>query len=455
MKKIYVDCLSSMLRVALVNNSVLEEIIIDDKADRPRVGDIYAGKIEKILPSGIAFVNVGFKQPVFLQLSDFREKNTAVKCGDDVVVQVLREEVDDKKATVTTEISAAGRYAVVTAGSMGVGVSRKIEDSEKRSMLKQLGEKYKSEGIGLILRTSCADADPRLIEEELAALKEKCVSLKERARYAKAPSVVEKGSSIAEMAVRDLLSPGDEVIINDKEEFEKIAHNLYDCKVSLYEGKIPMFSNFFLEGQIEKALHGKVWLKCGGWLDIDCTEAMTVIDVNSGKYNGSISKVNMEAAEECARQIRLRNLNGMIIIDFINESREENEKLRARLEELVKRDRVKTCIVGMTGLGLMELTRQKTRKPLYKLVTHKCPVCGGTGLVENRLYTADKILNTVINIFTSTIYKRVVISADKMLLEVIRKGDSCRLIESRFGGKIELKEIAAEKYDYYNIEKFV
>ncbi len=438
MKKIYVDCLSKYYRAALTEEGVLTELIFQDKESSALVGDIYVGRVEKVLPSGIAFVNIGKDKPVFLQ-------GKSIKCGKDVIVQIEKEAVNEKCAVVTDKISLNGKYCVVIYNDKGIGISKKISSSSKREQLKAIGEKYTESNMGIIFRTNCENADVNDVENEMALLKKELFDLMERGQVIKAPYLLKKEADIITRTIRDIItSDCDSVIINADVPLEYSAQ--------LYTGSAPMFNYFGIESQIEKLFHKKIWLKSGGYIVIDETEAMTVIDVNSGKAidEKSFVKINKEAAKEAARQIRLRNLSGMIIIDFIN-VKGGNADIYNTLEKYLALDRVKTYIVGMTELGLMQLTRQKKRKPLSKYISHKCPVCDGTGYVRSIEYICSKIINEVTDIFASTIYDEAEISSSEKVISCLK--DNVKNIENMFNKHISLTVIPTVRYDYYKIHK--
>ncbi len=438
MKRIYVDCLSQYYRAALTEDGVLTELIYQDKEDEISVGDIYVGRIEKVLPSGIAFVNIGRDKPVFLQRDD-------LKCSRELIVQIEKEAVNEKCAVATDKISLNGKYSVVIYNDSGVGVSKKICDSEKRELLKNVGEKYKDNNIGIILRTNCENADIDEIENEISALKVELIKIMEKGQFVKAPYLLKREADIISKTVRDLITADcDKVIIN--------ADVPLDYAAEIYKGSSPIFNYFGIESQIEKLFHKKIWLKSGGYIVIDETEAMTVIDVNSGKAidEKNFIKINEEAAMESARQIRLRNLSGMIIIDFIN-IKDGNTQIYDALKKYLSLDRVKTHIVGMTELGLMQITRQKKRKPLSKYITHKCSCCDGTGYVKSINYICEKIVNEVADIFSSTIYNCVEISSSDPVIKMLK--DSVEGLKNRFDKQIVLKIISTSRFDYYIIKK--
>lgn len=437
MKKIFIDCLSGHLRAALVEDGTLTELIYQDNDDSPSVGDIYIGRIDKILPRGISFINIGRDKPVFIQRDD-------LKCGSEILVQISKEELNEKCAVATDRVGINGKYTVVNYRDSGIGVSKKITDYDKREALKSLGEKYVSDNYAIVFRTNSGEAPISEVEAELSSNIEELKSLVEKSKYIKAPALVKREADIITKTIRDLITEDcDDVVIN--------APCSINYNATLYEGSVPMFNYYGIESQIEKLFNRKIWLKSGGYIVIDETEAMTVIDVNSGKATDKLgfSKVNKEAAAEAARQIRLRNLSGMIIIDFINKG--NNRLIYKELQRHIALDRVKTHIVGMTELGLMQLTRQKIRKPLKSYITHSCPVCQGTGYVKSSQYISEKILNQIADIFASTIYNKVDVNTSKHIINALK--DSVKNIEEKFNSKIVLNEITTTRFDYYELHK--
>lgn len=468
MDKIYIDGLSGRVRTALKENGELAEVIYESGSGFD-VGGIYSGRVLKVLKGQFIFINIGDEKNAFLQPDISKEPflynnegKLTVKEGDSLTVQLAKAAVDEKGAVVTTRLNFTGKYCVVIARDKGIGVSKKIKDEGKKAEIKALAERLLPEGFGIIMRTECEKAEIGIVEAELKELTDKAFSVLSRAEYAKPPVLIYEELSEASRAVRDLaVNREAEVITNSSEIAEKLKRETGIENVTLYTEKAPLFSNFGIESGIEKALHKKIWLKSGGYLVFDYSEAMNVIDVNSGKHTDKNSKdfalkVNLEAAEEAARQIRLRNLTGMIIIDFIDmKSGEDIKKVSARLKECISKDRITTALVGMTELGLMQLTRKKTRQPLHKILMCACPACMGTGLKENEFYIADKVLSELIYILSGTIYKVINIKCSSALKRVFEKYDKkIQAIELDFNAKITFEEIPAGKFYYYSIEKY-
>ncbi len=453
-RKIYVDAYSELYRTALMENGVLTELIMQDRNESVLADNIYVGRVEKVLPSGIAFVDIGEKKPVFLQTNDSRESAEIqrVRPGKEIMVQVIKEAYDEKCAVVTGTLSIAGKYAVIIMGQEQTGVSSKITDSASRQRLREIGNKYCVGDIAPIIRTSAENADEGDIENELKKLYDKLCQVIEKGKYTKAPALIYSESSPLDRAVKDMADEDCAIVVNEKEAYGKLKAKYKN--VTLYEGNIPLFRNYSIEGQIEELFNRKIWLKNGGYIIIDETEAMTVIDVNSGKASesGNSAKINMAACEEIARQLRLRNINGMIIIDFINSNdKKENERLLEHMQQCFARDRVRVYIVGMTELGLMQITRQKKRKPLSRYIFRECPVCAGTGYVKNISYVCDSIKNLITDIFASTIYTKVTVSSNENIIAHLKK--NCCFAEELSDKRVEYRIIKTAKWDHYEIEK--
>ena len=478
MRKIYIDGLSDFFRTAVVENSELVELIIEEKNKSFSVGNIYTGIVKKILPSQFAFIDIGNSQNTFLQLTDKKEKNIfeynevkkknelKIKCGQEIIVQIIKDGTEEKCPVVSSMITFSGKYIVLLFNDSGVNISKKIDNDSDREKLQLIGKKIIESSpyqLGLIMRTNCLDVTEDIIIDEANKLILKYQEVIKKGTYTKAPAEIYKAETETYKLIRDILKgETDEIIMNDIFDYNRFSKEYTEFgKVTFYDEPIPMFDNFFIEKQIEKALHNKIWLKCGGFLVIDYTEACTVIDVNTGKHSGgnhrdTVLKTNIEASKEIAKQLRLKNLSGMIIIDFIDmKSAEDRQKVREVLEKEVKKDRVGVTVVGMTELGLMQITRKKARKPLAKLLTCKCPACMGNGFVFNEKFIADKIKNEICSIFSSTIYNKVIVSSNQKVINVLKgKNNEYKLIEDKFNGKIEFNVILTQKLDYYNLEKF-
>lgn len=402
-REIIMDVSAARTRVALLEEGVLVELYIEENPGERLVGNIYRGRVKNVLPGmQAAFVDIGLAKNAFLYVEDLLPPGTTflprisdlVKPGQEIVVQVVKEPMGAKGAKVTTRITLPGRYLVLMPTVNYVGISRRITEEAERERLRELATRYRPSGMGLIVRTAARDAGEEEFAREanlLAGLWEKICR---RAREQPVPSLIHRDLELVQRILRDVFT--EEVhylVVNSRAAYEGIMDWLeltapgLKYRVFLKEGE-DLFGLYGVEPEIRRALARKVWLGCGGYLVFDQTEALTVIDVNTGKYVGgatleeTVLKTNLEAAKEIARQLRLRNIGGIIIIDFIDMPREDHrQRVLEALEEELKKDRTRTQVLGITQLGLVEVTRKKTRPSLAEMLLRPCPCCEGQGWV--------------------------------------------------------------------------
>lgn len=398
MNRILVDSTSYGYRIGVVEDGTLVELIYEKDHFLPIVGNIYVGKIMNVLPGmQAAFVDIGRERNAFLYYGEDKDDagNTIKpKSGTDVLVQVEKAEVGNKGAVLTRKISFPGKFIVMIPGEHRIGISKKITDSEERRRIKEIANALLPEDYGMIIRTEGQGKPYEVYDKEIKTLIETSRSVLKRADYSKAPVLLYSEANGVEKVVRDYFNDDiDELVVNDENDYNAILELCADMgfktgKVRLYTDEVPIFQNYYVQSQARAAFNKHVWLKSGGFLVIEQTEACVVIDVNTGKYTGkadfekTILNTNIEAANEIAHQLRLRNLNGMIIVDFIDMKSVQNKKiLQQTLEEAVSKDRLQTTVVGMTELGLMQITRKKKRQSIMNLMTRTCNVCSGTGRI--------------------------------------------------------------------------
>lgn len=412
MKEILVSSDHLEDRVALLENGRLTEIFIA-RGERT-VGSIYKGKVANVLPGmQAAFVDIGMERNTFLSLDDAlpsylsdeieedgrRTRKAAsieqiVKPRQETLVQVIKEPLGAKGGRITTNISLPGRYLVLMPLAGAIGVSRRIESAAERERLKTVAEKIKPPEMGVIMRTAAEGKSESILSQDLATLSKLWKTIEQTAEKLSAPSLVHRELGLIDRALRDMFSEDvQKFMVDSRPIYEKVLESIGNNpnltgRVYYYEGTVPLFELYNLESEIERLLRKRVWLPSGGYVIIEPTEALTVIDVNTGKFVGSrslgdtILKTNLEAAEEIARQIRLRDISGIIVIDFIDmERRDDRKKLLAQLEEHLKPDRVRATIFGMTELGLVELTRKRAGKNLDRTLREECFYCGGYGRI--------------------------------------------------------------------------
>ena len=399
MKRILVDSRDFGTRIGIVEDGLLMELVYEPKNSMPIVGNIYAGKIMNVLPGmQAAFVDIGRETNAFLYYGNNKDDNGNVikpKAGNDVIVQVEKAEIGSKGSVLTKKISFPGKFLVIIPNDNKIGISKKITDSEERQRIKDIVRGLLPEGFGAIIRTDGEGKSYEVYKKEIDRLVSISEGVLKKAEYIKAPAMLYTDVNGAEKAVRDYFHEDiDEIVVNSSEDYNTLLElcdefNTSADKIKLHSDGTELFGSYYVESQAKAAFNRQVWLKSGGFIIIEQTEACVVIDVNTGKYTGradlqkTILKTNMEAALEIAHQLRLRNLNGMIIIDFIDMKSESDRRLvQKTLEEAVSKDRLQTIVVGMTELGLMQLTRKKKRQSIMQLMTKTCPVCGGTGRIS-------------------------------------------------------------------------
>ena len=389
MKQLLIDSQGKAIRTALLADGKLVEIFIDRKDGGSWVGHIVNGVVKNILPSGFAFIDIGQEKNAFLNL----RTGHSIKQGQYIPVQVRKDATGDKGASLSEVLKIKGRRVIIYPDpAREIGVSSKITGYAERKRLHNIAARLLPAGYSCILRTQSANLPEEVLSEEFRQLTAECANIAETAKYSPALKILYRDNFM----LNDLLTDDiDEVIINDEAMFNEKneknekngKHKILENKiVKLWESENKLFDAFNVERQISEALHRNMWLPCGGFITFDYVEACVIIDVNTGKFSGkkdyrnTVLKVNLEAAHCIAGQIALRNLSGMIIIDFIDMPDEQDKNtLLAALGQELKKGRIPADIIGMTKLGLVQLTRRKQREPLHKLLQIPCPHCNGTG----------------------------------------------------------------------------
>ncbi len=415
-------------RVALVASGAVQELHIERSLERGLVGNIYLGKVVRVLPGmQSAFVEVGLERTAFLHVADLWQRQSSdpdaapqpieklLYEGQTVMVQVLKDPINTKGARLSTQISLAGRMLVHLPQDDHIGISQKIEGSELRQTLRErmsalLAAHDPLGSQGFIVRTNAEDASDAELAEDIAYLRKTWAAIQSRAHEVGAPALIYQELSLAQRVLRDLVSDATRVVqIDSRENFELLRAFAAEYmprvvdRLQLYRGERPLFETANVDEEIERALGRRVDLKSGGYLIIDQTEAMTTIDVNTGGFVGArnfddtIFRTNLEATQAIARQLRLRNLGGIIIIDFIDmHSSQHRAAVLDELRKALSRDRVKVTISGFSQLGLVELTRKRTRDSLAHMLMEPCPTCGGLGQVKTARTVAYEILREIL-----------------------------------------------------------
>jgi len=391
-----------------------------------------------------------------------------VKKNQEILVQIAKEPVKTKGARVTSHISLPGRFLVYMPTSSSIGISRKIKSDAEKKRLKNIVMKYRAEGTGFIIRTAAEGATEIDIERDIKFLTGLWNNIYNEQLKAKAPKLIFRDIGLSLRVLRDFLNKKiDKIIIDEKEEYKKITEFLsiqspeYIDIVELYKDKggVSLFDRFALEKEISKSLNKKVWLKSGGYIVIDHAEALTAIDVNTGKFVGkrnfedTILKTNLEAAKEIAFQLRLRNIGGIIVIDFIDMVKEDHkEKVYRTLEESLKNDRVKTTINRITELGLVEMTRKRTGISLSAVFLEQCPMCEGSGMIKSAQTVCFEVLRAISRHAKKTRAKKITATVHPSIMNKLYENEKIiKALEEKINKTINIKMQDGFYPEYFEI----
>ncbi len=473
-------------RVAVVENGMLQEVYIERSASKGIVGNIYKGKVVRVLPGmQAAFVEIGLERTSFIHVSDIAvvdqdgvEKRsneepdirTIVREGQSLIVQVIKDPIGTKGARLTTHLSVPSRYLVYMPHTQHIGISQRLEDDAERNRLRGLVEScIKTEEMeklgGFIIRTAAEGAGEEELLADIKYFKRLWGALERKMKEREAPAIIYEDLPLYMRTMRDLVRPEIEKIrIDSNESFQNMRQFADDYipelkdRIEYYPGERPIFDLYSVEDEIQKALGRKVALKSGGYLIIDQTEAMTTIDVNTGGFVGhrnleeTIFKTNLEAATSLARQLRVRNLGGIIIIDFIDmKDAEHRRQVHRTLEKAMEHDYAKNIITGVSELGLVEMTRKRTRESLEHVMCEDCPVCDARGSVK----TAETICY---EIFREILREARAYENDKLLV-LASQSVVDRLLDEESASVADLEEFIGKSIQFqvetvYNQEQF-
>ncbi|MDP8242998.1 MAG: Rne/Rng family ribonuclease [Candidatus Hinthialibacter antarcticus] len=475
------------VRIAVLENSKLAEYAVERRDEKRIVGNIYKGVVTSIIP-GIeaAFIDIGLARNAFLYVNDlypqmdefgyFSEDESGYDDDEnsdepkpelpplnisdllqehqEILVQLYKEPIGAKGSRVTTNISLPGRYTVLLPCTSHIGVSRRIEDLDKREELKETVAGLLPDSMGGIVRTAGHDASEEDFKKDIDSLCEEWERIDRKSQSSGAPSLVHQAPGMVYLLILDLISEGiDELIVDDPAlytevvEYVKMRAPTTVHRITFYDDSTPVFRTYGLESDINNLRSRKVWLKCGGYIVIDETEAMTVVDVNTGRYLGkhnleeTVYKTNLDAASEIVRQLRLRDIGGIIIIDFIDmKEKEHQDHLMSHLEEHLVRDRTRTHLYPLTDLGLLQMTRKRVRKSLNKSLTQPCPYCKREGSILSTDTMIVKIFRTFEEICNEEDAKSVTLRVHPRIAKKILEGKAEQLasLEERYGAALKI-----------------
>ena len=474
MKQILIACHPANTRVCIVEDGKLVEFWVERESTERIVGNIYKGKVMNVLPGmESAFVNIGLEKNAFLYAGDMLEdeapsKNETtlnVKVGDEILVQVVKDQFGQKGARISMNISLPSRGLILMPQIDYVGVSKKLQNDEKTQDLVDYIQNIRKKGHGYILRTQSTDCSKEELKNESEELEERWDSIQKAFSQKSAPSLIYKDESLAIRAVRDMLrSDVDEIVVDNKNVYDELIstfpHVFEENKnlFKLYTHSEPIFYAYNLTTQIDSLLTKKVEMSNGAYLVIDKTEALTVIDVNTGKYIGkkqlseTIFETNKIAAKEIARQLRLRNIGGIIVVDFIDMDKQSQiDEVMAILKEELAKDRIKTSLIDITPLGLVEITRKKSSSSITDVMLQPCPYCQGDGYVYSEEHVVTKIKQDLNILFKNPLNHTAII---ELSTKVFNKIFAYKLLEKEAETIWKDRRIYLVPSESIHIEKF-
>ncbi len=511
-KELVINAIGPEIRVALLENGNIVELYVERQDESNISGNIYKGRVQRVLPGmQAAFVDIGLHQAAFIYVDDVINGRTnhyeqlvnksdaddaddataedgdngqmaqllaerppdkppienLIKEGQDILVQIARSPIGSKGARLTTYISLPGRFLVLMPTVDHIGISRRITDEEERARLKAIVESLRESSHGYIVRTAGEGVTPEIIQQEMQFLNNLYNDIQEQNKVAPAPFMVHQELSVTLRSVRDLLAhEADKVTIDSPsvhksvESFiAKFMPRLKDS-VTLYSGEEPIFDSYNLEVDIQRALKKKVWLKCGGYIVIEITEALVAIDVNTGRYVGkrnfeeTVLKTNLEAVKEIAYQIRLRNLGGIIIIDFIDmESKLDQEKVYNSLKDALKKDKAKTNVLPMSDMGLIQMTRKRVVKSLPRMLCEPCFYCEGEGMLLSRQTICYNIFREVVRQSKDAVGDRIHLKVNPVIADLLlgEERELVAMLETQLNRQIGIYPVAGYHIEQYEL----
>jgi ribonuclease G len=502
--EILINAIRGETRVAILERGSLAELLIERAGGRSMVGSVVKGRVTRVLPGMQAsFVDIGLEKAAFLYAGDYFEYDRDVDLGDDedaprtrgrrgrgrpgrngggrpvpkidailaegqeIVVQVAKEPIGTKGARITSHVAIAGRHLVLTPSGSRVGVSRRIESDRERRRLREIVERVRPRDVGFIIRTAGEGAREADLEADVKYLVSAWEQIQSQREVVRAPAVLYAEPSLPLRVVRDVAGPETRrIVVDNASVYEELRGFVARfCaeprpRVELYKATRPIFDYFGIESEIEANLGRKVWLKSGGYLIIDQSEALTAIDVNTGRFVGkrdleeTVLKTNLEAVKEVVRQLRFRNIGGLIIVDLIDmESAENREKVYRAFQEALRQDKAKTNILKISELGLVEMTRKRTRENLVQQLCEPCAHCEGRGYVLSRESVAYKVLREIRNDLPRFAGRRVAIALNPRVAELLLGEEREALVEmeQQLGRALEVRAVPGVHQEHFEL----
>lgn len=490
-REILITATPQETRVAILEDDVLVELMVDRPDAERIVGDVYLGTVQAVLP-GIqaAFVDIGTEKAAFLHVSDVvpdddedddddgptRDRSQRgnhppiqdmIEKGQRLLVQVSKEPISTKGPRVTAHISLPGRFLVFMPGSSHIGVSRKIDDREERARLRAMAKEIVPEGVGVIIRTVGEELTREVFQREFTTLHDTWKKIQKKSKSGRAPALIHREAKLTSGIIRDVFTAKvDALTIEGQQVFNEVKQYLDGVdpslmnRVHLYVDPVPLFDKYGIEEAIREAFQRRVDLPSGGYIIIEPTEALVSIDVNTGRYTGkkdpekTILKTNVDAAKEIARQLRLRDIGGIVVCDFIDmDSRANQDRVLQELRQHLARDRARTRAFQVSELGLIEMTRQRVRPSLFQSLTEPCPHCGGSGRVFRPETVTRRVERAVRRIAVQQREKKVTIRVHPQVALYILEDepDFMRRLEKTLSLNVDLRDDPLMKQDEFRL----
>jgi ribonuclease G len=492
--EILINATPGETRVAILEKKQFIEFHLERARSKSVVGSVVKGRVSRVLPGmQAAFVDIGLEKAAFLYAGDYvedieeldeddgrnrgRRRNrrvasieTLVREGQEIVVQIAKEPIGTKGARITSHVSIAGRHLVLTPWAQRVGVSRKIDSDRERRRLRDIVQRVKPADLGFIIRTAGEGTRDADLEADVRYLTTVWDDIQIRKDQVRAPAVLYSEPALALRVIRDFANADTKRIVIDSQEKHAEMQGFVDRfvadpkpRIELYAGALPLFDEFGIEEQIDGNLGRKVWLKSGGYLIVDQSEALTAIDVNTGRFVGkrdleeTVLRTNLEAVREIVNQLRFRNIGGLIILDLIDmESAENREKVYRALQQELRQDKAKTNILKISELGLVEMTRKRTRENLVQMLCEPCAYCEGKGYVLSPESVAHKVLREIRKDLPRFGGRRVVVTVHRSVAEQLlgHERASLEVLERELGREIEIRarvELHQEQFEIASV----
>ncbi|HEY2773638.1 MAG TPA: Rne/Rng family ribonuclease [Candidatus Binatia bacterium] len=496
-KQIIINSNPNEVRVALLENGILAEVHIERASEEAAAGNIYKGRVLRVLPGmQAAFVDIGLEKAAFLHASDVVTDSPAavgddaaddpefepsrggrshapieekLSRGDEIIVQIAKEPMGTKGARITMHVSLPGKYLVYMPFGDLIGVSKRIGDDRERRRLRDIISSAKPASGGIIARTACQNLSKKDVVDDIRSLEQIWTAVQSKAPKTAPPALLHADLDLVLRSVRDMLSPDvDQIVVDTEADFHRTRDYVGSFlptlaeRVEYYDRGEPILDRFGVEEQISRAIEPKVWLKSGGYLVIDQGEALTMIDVNTGRFVGkrsqeeTVLKTNLEAVEEIVSQLRLRNIGGIIILDLIDMEDPGNRKLVSdTLETALARDKARTSILRISELGLIQMTRKRTRENLERLLSSPCPYCDGRGRVKSVPTVASEILRAIQReaARSPSSRTRMMVRANRDVITYLfnDEEDAIRGLQDRLGRGVVLKVAETYHQEQYDV----